>query len=143
MGTTGVLTVDDVQVAVVSAGHDVLVLQVEGELDIATADTCRARLSDTLAEIHRRRAASNTSDEQPIGMVVLDLTELTFLSVRGMRMLSEFADALSRQGTATVLVTRPRDSIRRLLGLAGLDRLMTIVDGPSPSVDHVAISSSS
>jgi anti-anti-sigma factor len=130
MGTTGVLTVDGVQVAVVTAGHGVLVLRVEGELDIATADTCRARLSDTLAEIHRHRAASSTSHEPPVGAVVLDLSELTFLSVRGMRMLSEFADALSRQAIATVLVARPGAFIRRVACLAGLDRMMTIVDGP-------------
>jgi anti-anti-sigma factor len=117
-----------VQVTVVAI-HDqgVLTLRLEGELDIATIGGCRARLHEAVAEGLRRRTAFAG---QALTTVVLDLSELTFLSAAGLRLLSDLANALAKNDVATVLAVRPGGITERLARLGGLDRRMAIVDRP-------------
>lgn len=109
----------------------VLTVHLDGALDIATIGTCRARLNEALATVIRPREASGPPNRQP-KEAVLDLSELTFLSAAGLRMLSDTAYILAEHGIKTVLVVPPGSLIRRLVGLAGLDRSTTIVDPPYP-----------
>jgi anti-anti-sigma factor len=88
-------------------------LRVQGELDLATAPTVLQRLR-TLRE-------QRTS-------VVLDLDELDFIDLSGLRMLVAAAEEAARDGWAFT-VTRGSDPVRRLLGLVPLDRPLSLDRG--------------
>jgi anti-anti-sigma factor len=84
-------------------------LRVQGELDLATAPMVAQRLG--------------TLREQDAG-VVLDLDELDFIDMSGLRMLLAAAEEAARDGWA-FSVTRGSAAVRRLLDLVQ-------VDGPLP-----------
>jgi anti-anti-sigma factor len=113
------------------------ILKIDGELDIATIDACRAELDAALADCRQCRGAPPTSHRRPPSAVVLDLSGLTFLSVAGIRMLSAVVHPLSAQHIRTVVAV-PRDGIvRRLVHLAGLDRQVVVVDHPYPTPSSI------
>jgi anti-anti-sigma factor len=107
-----------------------LLLQLHGDLDIATIPACRAELDDAIAESRPLRLAAPTSGPAGPVTVVLDLSGLTFLSAGGMRMLGDVARGLADRGIRTVLAAPPHSLTRRLMHLTEIDRLMKIVDGP-------------
>lgn len=81
------------------------VVELQGEMDLATAD-----------EVRRALAAQH-------GPVLVDLRELSFIDVAGLRVLLE-ADARSRSDGANLRFVRGA-SVRRVFELAGLpDQLM-------------------
>lgn len=106
-----------------------LVLHLTGELDIATIETYRAELADVLDRQQRQEAAS-ASGGQRLGSVVIDLGEMSFLSVRGLAMLSDLAGILACRNVGTVLAVQPDSLIARLVCWAGLDRQAMICDAP-------------
>jgi anti-anti-sigma factor len=97
-------------IAVVS-GADGRRLRVRGELDMATAP----RLRLAIASEEERRPES----------LQLDLRELDFMDVSGMRVLLDAARRAQREGRQLV-VRNPQPSIRRLFALTAVDRTVTI-----------------
>jgi anti-sigma B factor antagonist len=87
-----------------------------GELDIATAP----RLEEAIAE----------ATGQPIGELVLDLRELTFLDSTGLRALAQANIKAEQAGTALSIWRGPRQ-IERVLEISGLGPLLPLADPPS------------
>jgi anti-sigma B factor antagonist len=86
-------------------------LLVQGELDVATAPI----LADQLTEAERLRP----------GVLTLDLSELSFISVAGMRVVLDAARRAKREGRRMV-VLNPQPPIRRLFALSAVDRSVEI-----------------
>ena len=78
------------------------VVQVSGELDVATADELKAALIDALAENPR---------------VLVDLEGLTFIDAAGMHAILEVARTMNGRGPLTLIHA---GRLRRLLEIVGL-----------------------
>jgi anti-anti-sigma factor len=81
-------------------------VRLDGELDEATAGPLGARLH--LRAIERG------------GRLVVDLTDVRHIGSAGIRMLSQLADDLRREGGALEVVAPPGTMARRILDLTGL-----------------------
>lgn len=86
-------------------------LVAQGELDLATAPT----LADQLTEAERGRP----------GVLTLDLSGLSFISVAGMRVVLDAARRAKREGRSLV-VLNPQPHVRRLFALTAVDRSLDI-----------------
>lgn len=86
-------------------------LVVQGELDRATAPTLAEQLTE--AELARPR------------VLTLDLSELSFISVAGMRVVLDAARRAERERRSLV-VLNPQPPIRRLFALSAVDRSLEI-----------------
>jgi anti-sigma B factor antagonist len=84
------------------------VVSLHGDIDLATV----AGLEDALCEVRLDADAP----------VVVDLSDVTHLSCRGMAALASTHDALAARGVGLVL-RHPGPVVRRFLGLVGLDGL--------------------
>jgi anti-anti-sigma factor len=83
-----------------------VVLTIQGEIDIATVDTLRARLTDACE-----------------GDVTIDLRRVDFLDCLGLQLLLEQHDSSARRGLRVDFVQGP-PAVRRLFELTGtLERL--------------------
>ena len=89
-------------------------VRLRGELDLATAP----RLSEALRTLHDRR--------EPI---LIDLDELSFIDMSGLRVVMTAAARASREGGA-LSVTPGSPQVRRLLALVPLDANLPL-DGSS------------
>jgi anti-anti-sigma factor len=89
-------------------------LRLRGELDLAGAPTVRERL-------RRLREC-----REP---VLLDVDELTFIDMSGLRVLVSAAEEASRDGWSFA-VTRGSARVRRLIGLVQLDRQLPLDGQP-------------
>jgi anti-anti-sigma factor len=89
-------------------------VRLRGELDLASAPT----VTDCLRRLQDR-------GEQ----VVLDLDELTFIDMSGLRVLLTAAESASRDGWAFA-VTRGSGPVRRLITLVRLDGQLPIDGSP-------------
>lgn len=98
---------DRIQVTV-QAATGAVVLGVRGEIDLGNA----AKTGDVL-----RSAAADTP---PPWLVVLDLTELAFLSAAGVRALYGFAAENGERGVRTRLVVAPDSVVGSVARLAEL-----------------------
>jgi anti-anti-sigma regulatory factor len=126
-GEGSAATVADHIDVVADPGQEVLTLHIEGQLDIATIRRCRAMLDVALTAIVARGDDASASSALPTE-AVLDLSELTFLSAGGLRLVSDTAQVLADQGIATVLAVRPDSLVSRLVHLPGLGLPTPIVD---------------
>lgn len=84
------------------------VLRVAGELDVATADLLRGALAPVVAD-------------PAVTAVVLDLAELGFCDVSGLRAALEAAVRLRQRG-ATLHLRDPSPLVRRVLALLDLEQ---------------------
>jgi anti-anti-sigma factor len=84
------------------------VVTVHGEIDLATV----AGLEEALC------AVCLDSD----GQVVVDLSDVTFMSCRGLAALASTHDGLAARGR-TLVIEHPVPTVRKVLRLAGLDAL--------------------
>jgi anti-sigma B factor antagonist len=89
------------------------VLTLAGELDLATADALRARISELLAP------------SSSVRRLVLDLGSLEFLDVTGLGALLEARRKLVELG-GTLSLRHPRPMVRRILGLLELDEALQV-----------------
>jgi len=87
-----------------------LVLAVEGEVDMVSADQFRAALDEAVLE-------------RP-GVLVVDLTDIAFLGSVGLSLLLE-ANAAAGPGVLRVVAI---DGPRRAFQLTGLDQVLTVID---------------
>jgi len=94
-----------------------------GELDVATEPVVATLIEQQLATGHRE--------------VRIDLSELVFCDVRGMRALLQASRRLTAAGGQLVLV-RPRPLFRRIVVLCGLSDDLGLLD--SPPTDRAASS---
>jgi anti-sigma B factor antagonist len=95
----------------------VATLVVSGELDLATVP----QLSATVAE------------QSDPGLLVLDLTAVTFIDSTGVRVLIEADRSCARSGSRLAVLARD-GPMRRLLDLCKLDgRLALVTEHPSPA----------
>ena len=95
-------------------GDDVVVLVVEGELDLSGAPDFTAWLA--------RAAAS------PAPAIVVDLDRVSFMDSSGMHALLQFS--LSERHRDRLSVTRGSPQVQRLLELTGLTRYLSFVPSP-------------
>jgi len=82
-------------------------LRLRGEVDIATVDAFDLALE---------RAMDAGSD------LVVDLSDLTFIDIGGLRTLAAAADRMNDDGRSLRL-TSPRPHLRRIIGLLGWEQL--------------------
>ncbi|WP_410592507.1 STAS domain-containing protein [Amycolatopsis sp. lyj-23] len=97
-----------------------VVVTVRGELDSATAADLAALLSDRLWATPARLA--------------VDLSEVDFLGVAGVRVLLHAALQAEQAGTEFLVVTGTNPVIRRALRVTGADRQLALADRrPAPA----------
>jgi anti-sigma B factor antagonist len=84
-----------------------------GELDLAGVDRAREAIAEA---------------EERDGMVVLDLSELTFIDSTGLEVVLRAARRAQESGRRLV-VARPSQYVRRLFELTAIDQSLDIVDG--------------
>jgi anti-sigma B factor antagonist len=91
----------------------VVVLRVDGELDMLT-------VPDLRADVHRATAATADSAE----CVVIDLTTVRFLSSSGLHLLISIHADLAAESRTLRVVTGPGRAVVRPLRITGLDGLL-------------------
>lgn len=89
------------------------VLALEGELDVASATDAYKRM----LHLDLRRG----------GLLVLDLSGLTFMDSTGIRVILQ-AEQYARMHDAELVVVRPSDAVMRVLELVGLDEQLELVE---------------
>jgi len=90
-----------------------VVLELEGELDVATAAAAYKRM------IERRLPRG--------GRLVLDLSGITFMDSTGIRLILQAREHALQRG-AGLVVARPPEQVMRVLELVGLDDQLDLVD---------------
>jgi anti-sigma B factor antagonist len=97
-----------------SATEDrVMLLEVEGEVNAHTAPRLKKALTDWLAQGHSR--------------VVLDASRIEHMSSAGLRVLL-YAQREARQRGGEVRLFGPNAQVRRVIELAGFEKLLNIRD---------------
>jgi anti-sigma B factor antagonist len=91
------------------------ILAVHGEVDLATVDALRAKLSTALEHADK---------------VVLDLREVTFMDTQGLAAVIEAQHKAAERGTRLVIVRAP-ERVHRLFEMIGLADRLTVVDDPA------------
>lgn len=89
-------------------------LSVSGEIDLSNVDTVAAAISDAIP-----------SDAS---LVIVDLSETTYLDSTGLAMLFRFSERLGYVRQELRLVVPPDSPIRRVLELTNLDRVIRVED---------------
>ncbi len=100
-----------------------VLVAVDGELDLSTADDLHATITAAISD--------------GAGPLVLDLADLRFCDSAGLAVLVRAHNALGEQGRRLVLA-RPSAAVSRVLELSGLDQVITTA--PTPA-DACAIAS--
>lgn len=98
-------------------GDDVLVLSLAGEFDHASVEEVRTALQPALAG--------------PCDLVVIDLTELTFLDAGGVGLLFDLAKARADRDTLRLLTSRDA-AVNRMLGMTDVGTVVDIVGSGYP-----------
>lgn len=86
-----------------------LIAHLSGEIDVTTADAAGAELM---------RAAAGLP---PPGLIVLDMTAVSFFSAAGLHLVRAFATACADRGIRIRLVVDPYGTVHRVVTLTGLD----------------------
>ena len=98
-------------------------LEIKNQSDQITRLALRGRLDTTgVGEIELKFTSHTVPRGKPL---LLDMSEVTFLSSLGLRMLLTVAKALDRHGAKTVLLS-PQPAVREVLKLSGFDQLIPI-----------------
>lgn len=100
-------------------GQDRLILELEGELDMASSGLLEEALAS--ADLESSRA------------VVLDLRGVRFLDSTGLKTIFR-ARNLAREGGQQFAVTRGSAQVQRLLSLTRLDEHLETIDTPDAAV---------
>ena len=101
-----------------SLGPDWVSTEVEGELDLATADQ--------LTEILTRELGDGRS-------VFLDLSLVDFIDSTGLAAIVNAQHCAAASGTTLQLCSEMRPQPRRLMELTGVLTMVSVVDRPSPA----------
>jgi anti-anti-sigma factor len=84
---------------------DALVIRLTGDIDHATADEAAARLAQVAAAL------------PPPGLVVLDLTRVSYLSAAGLRVVQRFAVQCAERTLRACLAVTPGTTVHRVVGI--------------------------
>ncbi len=95
--------------------HGQIVVAVSGEIDLSTGDELWAAIEEAATRSPR---------------LVIDLTETTFIDSSGLAVLVRAHHRLGQIPEAVVL-RAPSSAARKVLDISGVDRLLTIEDGPA------------
>jgi anti-sigma B factor antagonist len=106
----------------VRRAHPRAQLRVSGELDIATAAQLDDALAALLGDGHR--------------YLRLDLSELTFMDVSGLRVLLRVHRALAA-GRGLLILAGPGRAVRLLLRASGTDQVLLVDDASVPDGDVI------
>ncbi|HEY5316432.1 MAG TPA: STAS domain-containing protein [Solirubrobacteraceae bacterium] len=107
----------------IDATGDMVRIEFEGELDIATTSGAEAEL---------RRV-----EQSGARVIVLDLRGLTFMDSTGLRLLVS-ADARAREADRRLAIVRGSAAVQRVLELTGLDARLDVIDDPAEAGDDQA-----
>jgi anti-sigma B factor antagonist len=112
----------------VTLSHDVVVVAVSGEIDMATRDVVSQALHAHL-------------DATPSGMVI-DLSEVEFLGSVGLRVLIEVNDRALRCHTRLGIVMSGNPAVTRTMQISGLVKLLrtypTVTDAVTSMTAHMS-----
>ena len=98
-------------------------LEIKNQSDRITHLALRGRLDTAgVGEVELKFTSHTVPRAKPL---LLDMSEITFLSSLGLRMLLTVAKALDRRGTKTVLLS-PQPAVREVLSLSGFDQLIPV-----------------
>jgi stage II sporulation protein AA (anti-sigma F factor antagonist) len=94
------------------------VVQVRGEVDVATSDHLAAAIA---------RAMASAMEKEPAGKfhLVIDLARLTFIDVSGINVLVR-AEGQARACGGALVLRSPSRSVRRLLDVLRLDAVLAV-----------------
>src|SRR5262245_23133055 len=110
-------------------------LQIKNQSEQITHLALRGRLDTAgVGEIELKF----TSHTVPIGKpLLLDMSEVTFLTSLGLRMLLTVTKALDRRGAKTVLLS-PQPAVREVLKISGFDQLMPVYNDAGTALAFLA-----
>jgi len=94
--------------------HKILVVSLNGELDISSSDELRYKIDRAL-------------DEKPVKHLVLDLSRVSFIDSSGLGVILGRYKRVDRNGGKIVIVGL-QPQVRRVMQLSGLLKLMEEVD---------------
>jgi anti-anti-sigma factor len=98
-------------------------LEIKSQSDQITHLALRGRLDTTgVGEIELKFTSHTVPRAKPL---LLDMSEVTFLSSLVLRMLLTVAKALDRRGAKTILLS-PQPAVRQVLSISGFDQLMPV-----------------
>ncbi|GAW91349.1 anti-sigma F factor antagonist [Calderihabitans maritimus] len=107
-----------------SRERDVLIVDLQGELDLLVADNFRSEIDRCL-------------EEWPVRNLLLDLKEVTFIDSSGLGViLGRYKKVTERGGK--VLLTGARPQIKKILELSGLLKIMPHYDTIQQGMDELA-----
>ncbi|MCW2614739.1 MAG: hypothetical protein JWN08_1733 [Frankiales bacterium] len=109
--------------SVVSQHQHAVVIGLSGELDAHTTGRLRSLLAEQLLA--------------GPGNLVLDLAQLSFIDSAGLAALIS-ADKGTRRAGMRLVLAAPGSSVRKVLGLTGIDAVLTIVDSVEQALDLLA-----
>ena len=102
-----------------------VVVRLVGEVDLATAEHAGERL---------RAAEAVAVADTPAAVVVLDLTQVTYLGSVGLAMLVEHNQLCTALGSRLCVVVGTNRSVLRPIQVATLDSVLTIVASEAEAV---------
>jgi anti-sigma B factor antagonist len=98
-------------------------LEIKNQSDQITHLALRGRLDTAgVGDVELKFTGHTVPRAKPL---LLDMSEVTFVSSLGLRMLLTVAKALDRRGAKTVLL-RPQPAVREVLKLSGFDQVIPI-----------------
>lgn len=97
--------------------NDAVIVRVDGRVDESTWEAFGAGLSEAV------RQASKSG----LARIVIDLSELDYMSSRGLRVLT-VAKRDADEAGITVSLASPNDVMREILAISRYDKLFTITD---------------
>jgi anti-anti-sigma factor len=100
----------------VREAEGILAVRLDGEFDLAGVGAVENVLD-------------RMSRQPPLGRVVFDLSELSFLDLAGLQTILR-ADARGRASGCEVVVVRPRGTANRVFTLTRVGETLTLVDQP-------------
>jgi stage II sporulation protein AA (anti-sigma F factor antagonist) len=104
---------------------DTLIVRLCGELDHHQADAVRSHMEASLSAPHVRH-------------IVLNCAELTFMDSSGIGViLGRYKQITPRQGK--LLICHANDTVHRLMELAGLFKIATLVKDEGEAMQHVGV----
>jgi anti-anti-sigma factor len=110
-------------------------LEIKNLSDQITYLGLRGRLDTTgVGEVELKFTGHTVPSGKPL---LLDMSEITYVSSLGLWMLLTVAKALSLRGAKTVLL-RPQPSVREILSVSGFDQLMTVHDDEATALEFLA-----
>ena len=110
-------------------------LEIKNQPDQITHLALRGRLDMAgVGEVELKFTSNTVPRGKPL---LLDMSEVTFLTSLGLRMLFTVVKALDRRGAKTVLLS-PQPAVREVLSLSGFDQLMPVYNDEETALAFLA-----